>query len=128
MTTLRELGASMRPRPHRTEEPTMNPALNREASEAQAADLRRRAGRDAIALAAMRASGREPANTLASIIRAGRRALHSCRIRRRLHPGVPGLRAGALDRRTHRGPAGARLDRRHAGSAGARDLPRNLGG
>ncbi len=62
----------------------MNPALNREASEAQAADLRRRAGRDAIALAAMRASGREPANTLASIIRAGRRALHSCRIRRRL--------------------------------------------
>ena len=62
----------------------MNPALNREASEARAADLRRRAGRDAIALAAMGAARRESANTLASIIRAVRPSLHSRRIRRRV--------------------------------------------
>ena len=62
----------------------MNPALNREASEARIADLRRRAGRDAIILAAMKASSRESASPPASMIRAVRRSLHSRRIRRRL--------------------------------------------
>jgi len=62
----------------------MNPGLNREASEARMADLHRRAGRDAIALAVMKAARRESASTPASRIRAVRRLLHSLRIRRSL--------------------------------------------
>jgi hypothetical protein len=60
----------------------MNPALNRESSEARLADLRRQAGRDAIALADIRAARRESASTMAPVIRAGRRSLQRRRIRR----------------------------------------------
>lgn len=62
----------------------MNPALNREASEARVADLRRRAGRDAIALADVRAANRESASLLASMIAEVFRLLQSGRIRRTL--------------------------------------------
>lgn len=62
----------------------MNPALNREASEARVADLRRRAGRDAIALADVRAANRESASLLASMIAEMFRLLQSRRIRRTL--------------------------------------------
>jgi hypothetical protein len=62
----------------------MNPALNREASEARQADLRRRAGRGAIALADMRAANRESMNLRASVIAAMLRLLQPRRIRRTL--------------------------------------------
>jgi hypothetical protein len=55
----------------------MNPALNREASEARTADLRRLAGRDAIAVTAMRAGREESASPLASLTRKLRQSLHS---------------------------------------------------
>jgi hypothetical protein len=71
----------------------MNPALNREASEARMADLRRQAGRDAIALAEIRAAKRESRSTLAPMIRAIRRSLHRRQIRRRL----PRVRAADAD-------------------------------
>jgi hypothetical protein len=48
----------------------MNPALNREASEARMVDLRRRAERDALALAAKRAVKRESTSISASMIAA----------------------------------------------------------
>ena len=60
----------------------MNPALNREASEARMADLRHRAGRDAITLADMRAANREAASLAAPAITAMLRLLLPRRIRR----------------------------------------------
>ena len=60
----------------------MNPALNREASEARMADLRHRAGRDAITLADMRAANRKAASPPAPVITAMRRLLRPRRIRR----------------------------------------------
>lgn len=60
----------------------MNPALNREASEARMADLRHRAGRDAITLADMRAANREAASLPAPAITAMLRLLLPRRIRR----------------------------------------------
>ena len=60
----------------------MNLALNREASEARLAELRRRAGRDAIAIAEIRAASREPASLPASLIAAMLRLLQPRRIRR----------------------------------------------
>jgi hypothetical protein len=63
----------------------MNPALNRVASEARQADLRRQAGRDAIVLADMRAASRESASLRASHIAGMIRLLkHSRWIRRAL--------------------------------------------
>jgi len=62
----------------------MHPALNREASGARAADVRRRAGRDAIALADLRAANAASANPLASKIAALLRLLRPRRIRRSL--------------------------------------------
>jgi propanediol dehydratase small subunit len=62
----------------------MNPALNREASEARAAELRRRAGRDAIALAGLRAATAASANPPASKIAAMLRLLRPRRIHRTL--------------------------------------------
>jgi len=62
----------------------MHPALNREASGARAADVRRRAGRDAIALADLRAANAASANPLASKIAALLRLLRPRRIRRLL--------------------------------------------
>ena len=61
----------------------MNPGLNREASEARMADLRRQAGRDAVAIAVIKAAKRESARTPDSMIRALRRSLRSHWIRRR---------------------------------------------
>ena len=61
----------------------MNPGLNREASEARMADLRRQAGRDAVAIAVIKAAKRESARTQDSMIRALRRSLRSHWIRRR---------------------------------------------
>ena len=57
----------------------MNPALNREASEARIADLRRQAGRDAIALADMRAARGRSVGLAASMIAAVLRPLQPCR-------------------------------------------------
>jgi phage terminase Nu1 subunit (DNA packaging protein) len=62
----------------------MNTALNREASEARVADMRRRAGRDAIVLAAIRAANLESASLRASMIAAMLRLLQPRRIRRTL--------------------------------------------
>jgi hypothetical protein len=62
----------------------MNPALNREASGARVADLRRRAGRDAIALAEMKAANAESASLPTSKIAAMLRLLQPRRIRRTL--------------------------------------------
>ena len=62
----------------------MNTALNREASEARVADMRRRAGRDAIALAAIRAANRESASLRASMIAGMLRLLQPRRILRTL--------------------------------------------
>jgi hypothetical protein len=59
----------------------MNPALNREASEARTADLRRRAEHDSFALAAKRAVSRESASSPAPAIAAMLRILHPRRIR-----------------------------------------------
>jgi len=59
----------------------MNPALNRVASEARAADMRRRAGRDAIVLATIRAAKRESASPRTSVIAAILRLLQPRRIR-----------------------------------------------
>jgi len=68
----------------------MNTALNRVASEARMADMRRRAARDAIVLdtirAANRVARRESANPLVSIIAAVLRLLRPRRIRRMLPP------------------------------------------
>jgi hypothetical protein len=62
----------------------MNPALNREASEARMIDLRRRADRDALALAAKRAGGRNSTNISASMLAALLRLIRPRRIRRTL--------------------------------------------
>jgi hypothetical protein len=66
----------------------MNTALNRVASEARMADMRRRAGRDAIVLAtngaANRVARRESASPLVSMIAAVLRLLRPRRIRRML--------------------------------------------
>jgi len=62
----------------------MNPALNREASGARAAELRRRAGRDAIVLADLRAGNAASANLPALKIAARLRLLRPRRIRRTL--------------------------------------------
>ena len=63
----------------------MNPALNRVASEARAADMRRRAGRDAIVLATIPAAGRaakrESASPWTSVIAAILRLLQPRRTR-----------------------------------------------
>ena len=64
----------------------MNPALNREASQARFADLRRRAGQDAIALADIRAARRESARRPASMIAAMLRFLQRRGVRRTLPP------------------------------------------
>jgi hypothetical protein len=62
----------------------MNPALNREASEARMNDLRRRADRDALALAAKRAVKRESTRTSAGMIATILRLLQPRRIRHTL--------------------------------------------
>jgi hypothetical protein len=62
----------------------MNPALNREASGARAAELRRRAGRDAIALADLKAASAASANLPASKIAGMLRLLRPRWIRRML--------------------------------------------
>jgi len=61
----------------------MSLGINREASEARTADLRRSAGRDAIALAELKAAERASARSLASRIRDIRQLLDSYRIRSR---------------------------------------------
>jgi hypothetical protein len=71
----------------------MNPALNREASEARAADLRRRAGRDAIALADMRAANRKSAGLLAPMIA----AMLRLRLPRRIRRAPPRVIAADID-------------------------------
>jgi hypothetical protein len=75
----------------------MNPALNREASEARAAELRRRAGRDAIALADLRAANAASVNRPASKIAAMIRLLRPRRIRRTF----PGVIAADIADRAH---------------------------
>jgi len=62
----------------------MHPALNREASEARMIDLRCRADRDAVALAAKRVVKRESTSIPASMIAAMLRLLQLRRIRRTL--------------------------------------------
>jgi hypothetical protein len=64
----------------------MNPALNREASEARLAGLRREAVRDAIAIAEIRAASREPASLPASLIAAMLRLIQPRRTRRTRSP------------------------------------------
>ena len=70
----------------------MYPALNREASEARAAELRRRAGRDAIAHADLRAGNAASADLPASKIATMFRLLRPRSIRRTL----PGVIAGDI--------------------------------
>ena len=70
----------------------MYPALNREASEARAAELRRPAGRDAIALADLKAGNAASANLPASKIATMLRLLRPRSIRRTL----PGVIAGDI--------------------------------
>src|SRR5215467_1373522 len=61
----------------------MSLGINREASEARTADLRRSAGRDAIALAELKAAERASARSLASRIRDMRQLFDRYWIRRR---------------------------------------------
>ena len=70
----------------------MNPVLNREASQARAAELRRQAGHDAIALADLRAGHAASANPPASKIATMMRLLRPHWIRRTL----PGVIAGDI--------------------------------
>jgi hypothetical protein len=75
----------------------MNPALNRVASEARAADMRRRAGHDAIVLATIRAADRaakrESASPRTSVIAAILRLLQP----RRIRPTLPRVAAADID-------------------------------
>ena len=64
----------------------MNPALNREASEARLAELRREAVRDAIPIAEIRAASREPASLPATLIAVMLRLLQPRRTRRTRSP------------------------------------------
>jgi hypothetical protein len=68
----------------------MNPALNREASEARATELRRRAGHDAIALADLRAGNAASANLPASKIATMLRLFRPRWIRRTLPSVIAG--------------------------------------
>lgn len=68
----------------------MNPALNREASGARAAELRRRPGRDAIALADLRAGNAASANFPASKIATMLRLFRPRWIRRALPSVIAG--------------------------------------